>query len=62
MSRKQEVVGVFGRAAPTYDQVGPRPFAHFGRRLVELAELRPTDEVLDVAAGRGAVLFPAVDL
>ncbi|HEU0304003.1 MAG TPA: methyltransferase domain-containing protein [Gaiellaceae bacterium] len=61
MSRKDEVVGVFGRAAATYDQVGPRPFSHFGRRLVELAGLRPSDKVLDVAAGRGAVLFPAAE-
>ena len=55
------MVGVFGRAAPSYEQVGPKPFAHFGRRLVELAELRPTDGVLDVATGRGAVLFPAAE-
>jgi len=61
MSRKESVAAVFGRAAPTYDRAGPRPFAHFGRRLVELAELDPADEVLDVAAGRGAVLFPAAE-
>lgn len=61
MSRKEEIVGVFRRAAPTYEQVGPRPFAHFGRRLVELADLGPTHEVLDVASGRGAVLFPAAE-
>ncbi len=38
---KEGVVGVFGRAAPTYDSVGPRFFAHFGRRLVEIADLPP---------------------
>ncbi|MFQ6027376.1 MAG: class I SAM-dependent methyltransferase [Dehalococcoidia bacterium] len=54
-------VGVFSRAAPIYDRVGPRFFTHFGRRLVELAQIAPGSEVLDVAAGRGAVLFPAVE-
>lgn len=61
MERKHEIAGVFGRAAPTYDQIGPKPFAHVGRRLVERAGLRPSDEVLDVATGRGAVLIPAAE-
>ena len=47
MSSKEELVGVFRRTAPTYEQVGPRPSAYFGRRLVDLADLGPTDEVLD---------------
>jgi O-methyltransferase/aklanonic acid methyltransferase len=50
---------VFGRAAPTFDQVGPRFFAHYGRRLAELVELPTGAAVLDVAAGRGASLLPA---
>ena len=53
------IVGVFSRAASTYDRIGPRFFAHFGQRLVELAQITPGSYVLDVAAGRGAVLFPA---
>jgi ubiquinone/menaquinone biosynthesis C-methylase UbiE len=57
--RKQGIAGLFGRAAPTYDSVGPRFFSQFGRRLVELAQLHPGASVLDVATGRGAVLFPA---
>lgn len=61
MSQKERIAGVFGRAAEAYDQVGPRPFAHVGRRLVELAEIGPNDDVLDVATGRGAVLFPAAE-
>lgn len=24
------IVGVFSRAAPTYDRIGPQIFAHFG--------------------------------
>jgi len=57
--RKEEIAGVFSRAAATYDRIGPRFFAHFGRRLVERAHIPPGATVLDVAAGRGAVLFPA---
>ena len=57
--RKEKIVGVFSRAAATYDRIGPRYFAHFGRRLVERANIAPEAIVLDVAAGRGAVLFPA---
>lgn len=57
--KKEEIVGVFSRAAATYDRIGPRFFAHFGRRLVERAQIGPGAIVLDVAAGRGAVLFPA---
>lgn len=54
-------VGVFDRAAKTYDSHGPRFFSILGRRLVEVAGVTPGTKVLDVAAGRGAVLFPAAD-
>jgi ubiquinone/menaquinone biosynthesis C-methylase UbiE len=57
--KKEEAVGVFSRAAATYDRIGPRYFTHFGRRLVERAHIAPGETLLDVAAGRGAVLFPA---
>jgi O-methyltransferase/aklanonic acid methyltransferase len=53
------IVGVFSRAAATYDRIGPQVFAHFGQRLVERAQLARGAAVLDIAAGRGAVLFPA---
>ena len=57
--KKEKIVAVFSRSASTYDRVGPRYFAHFGKRLVEVARIAPGASVLDVAAGRGAVLFPA---
>jgi O-methyltransferase / aklanonic acid methyltransferase len=60
--RKHEVAGIFGRAAPTYDQVGPRFFSHFGRRLVTLAQIPGGANILDVATGRGAVLFSAAEI
>ena len=59
--RKQRLAGVFDRAAPTYDRVGPRFFSHFGRHLVELARIPSRARVLDVATGRGAALFPAIE-
>jgi ubiquinone/menaquinone biosynthesis C-methylase UbiE len=58
--RQQEgIIGVFNRAAATYDRIGPRFLTHFGQRLVECARLTPGADVLDVATGRGAVLFAA---
>lgn len=50
----------FNAAAADYD-AGPGAFAHFGRRLVDFAAIAPGHRVLDVASGRGAVLFPAVE-
>jgi len=41
-----------------YDRIGPQIFSYFGQRLVDLADLGSGGKVLDVAAGRGAVLFP----
>jgi ubiquinone/menaquinone biosynthesis C-methylase UbiE len=41
--------------------VGPLFFSHFGRRLVELAQIPNGARVLDIATGRGAVLFPAAE-
>jgi ubiquinone/menaquinone biosynthesis C-methylase UbiE len=58
---KAAIAEVFGRAAVTYDRVGPHFFTHFGQRLVERAQIPGGAKVLDVAAGRGAVLFPAAD-
>lgn len=59
LARRQAAVRVYDRAAPLYDQVGPRFYARFGQRLIELAQLATDARVLDVASGRGALLFPA---
>ncbi len=61
VERKQELAGSFGRAASTYDRVGPRFFSRFGRCLIEAARIPAGARVLDVAAGRGAVLFSAAE-
>jgi ubiquinone/menaquinone biosynthesis C-methylase UbiE len=49
---------LYSRIAPSY---GEPMFSHAGRRLVELAGVQPGQHVLDLAAGRGAVLFPAAE-
>ncbi len=56
---KRWVAAAFGRAAPSFDRVGPRFFGYFGRWLVEKAEVRAGERVLDVACGRGSALLPA---
>jgi len=58
---KENVAGLFDRVASTYDRVRPRFCSHCGRRLVELAQIPSVADVLDVAAGRGAVLYPAAE-
>lgn len=58
-STKLRAAQLYDRAAPIYDHVGPRIFARFGQRLVELTQLASDARVLDVATGRGAILFPA---
>jgi len=57
--KREESLRVFNQAASTYDQVGPGSFSYFGQQLVDLAEIPSGANVLDVAAGRGALLFPA---
>jgi ubiquinone/menaquinone biosynthesis C-methylase UbiE len=52
-------VAQFSRLAPDYDFAGC--FVHFGRRLVETVGVEAGQRVLDVASGRGAVLFPAAE-
>lgn len=60
-ARPAQRVAIWDRAAVTYGLVGPPFFAYFGRRLVSRTPLSPGAQVLDVATGRGAVLFPAAE-
>jgi ubiquinone/menaquinone biosynthesis C-methylase UbiE len=59
INKKYEIGLLFDRAAATYDSIGPRFFTHFGSKMVSFAEINSTVRVLDVACGRGAILFPA---
>ena len=58
VDKREESLRVFNQAATIYDRVGPSIFSYYGQSLVDLADLHLGDEVLDVAAGRGALLFP----
>jgi ubiquinone/menaquinone biosynthesis C-methylase UbiE len=58
-ARKELIAGVYDRAAPTYELI--KYFWPLGRRLVEKAAIAPGAQVLDIACGRGAVLFSAAE-
>jgi len=58
--RKVQTKAQFNAIVADYD-AGPGCFAHYGRRLVAVASIKPGQHVLDVASGRGAVLFPAAE-
>jgi SAM-dependent methyltransferase len=57
--KKDVLQGVFTRSATNYERV--RYFPMFGAWLVETAQIPEGARVLDVACGRGAVLFPAAE-
>jgi len=57
-NHKQWVSAVFDRTATTYGQYGDAFFDYFGQALVNQVKLQPDQTILDVATGRGAVLYP----
>ncbi len=60
-AQKARVRATFDGVAHEYDSGGPGCFAYFGRQLVDVVGVAPGHAVLDVASGRGAVLFPAAE-
>ena len=60
VTAKARVASTFSAAAETYD-TEVSYFAPFGRALVAEAELVAGERVLDVASGRGASFWPALD-
>ena len=58
-AKKELIAAVFARAASNYERI--KYFWPMGRLLVEKAAIPPGADVLDVACGRGAALFPAAE-
>ena len=58
-THKKWIEEIFDRASPTYGERESSYFDYYGEKLVSLAGLNPGDNILDVATGKGAVLFPA---
>ena len=58
-NKKDALRGVFTRSASSYNRI--RYFPIFGAWLVETANIPEGARVLDIACGRGAVLFPAAE-
>jgi len=58
-NKKDALQGVFTRSASSYERI--RYFPIFGEWLVETAHIPEGAKILDVACGRGAVLFPAAE-
>jgi len=56
---KHEIVGVYDRAASLYDRAGIKQFTYYANLLVERLDIPLGARVLDVATGRGALLFAA---
>lgn len=56
---KTYIASMFDATASTFDTLGPRTFATFGRRLVELAAIEPGTRILDLGSGAGSTLLPA---
>ena len=57
--KKELIAGVYTRSSEGYGDIGYFPI--YGERLVELVGVTAGAFVLDVACGRGAVLFPAAE-
>jgi ubiquinone/menaquinone biosynthesis C-methylase UbiE len=58
-AKKELIAAVFARAATNYKHI--KYFWPLGRLLVERAAISPGSDVLDIACGRGASLFPAAE-
>lgn len=58
---KSEIVGVYDRAASLYGHVGIEMFTYYANLLVDRLNIPAGARVLDVATGRGALLFAAAE-
>jgi ubiquinone/menaquinone biosynthesis C-methylase UbiE len=55
---KDRISGIFTRASKTFGEDEPRFFSYFGKQLVNFTEIKKESNILDIAAGRGAIAIP----
>lgn len=60
-SHQEWVIEIFDKTAQNYGEESTSFFSYFGKRLTELAAIQEGQHILDVATGRGAVLFPVAE-
>lgn len=60
--RNEKLEKIFNLVADDFESVGPHYFTYFGHQLVERSGITKGKKVLDVACGRGASLFKAVEI
>jgi len=58
---KEIVINTFDSASQKFDEIGTPFFKHYGRILADFAEIKPDDNVLDIACGKGSAIFPISD-
>lgn len=58
---KREIAGMYDRAASLYGQVGIEMFTYYANRLIDKLNIPTGARILDVATGRGALLFAAAE-
>lgn len=58
---KREIVGLYDRASCLYDRVGIKQFTYYANLLVDRLAIPSGARVLDVATGRGALMFAAAE-
>lgn len=60
-TRNEKLKNIFNLVAENFESVGPNYFTYFGHQLVNQTEIIEGKKVLDVACGRGASLFRALE-
>ncbi len=58
---KLSTANVFSQVSELYDSGRNKFFSDFGKLAVEKMDIKPGSKILDIASGRGAILFPAYE-